>query len=118
MAYFRPRTYEFKDVMASITLAGKKGKFVSINYLNCPGVTDTQKEFNALKQFLSDYPVNMIQWRNMNFDPALYVRLMTDAGGKSPSLGMANIIKELRSEFPRLVHGYFNPPRESFPSRS
>jgi pyruvate-formate lyase-activating enzyme len=115
-AYFRPRGYQFEDVLGSIAMAGKKGKFVSINYLNCPGVTDSEDEVAALKRFLSDYPVNMIQWRNMNFDPRHHLRIMNQAGGASRAIGMATLIDELRQGFPTLVHGYFNPPRESFPA--
>lgn len=114
-AYFRPKSYTYKDVIKSIETAGEKGKFVSINYLNCPGVTDSEEEFSALKSFLTRYPVNMIQWRNMNYDPLNYLKIMEQAGGKSPALGMEWIIRELEKEFPELMHGYFNPPKESFP---
>ena len=109
-AYFRPKTYTYNDVLNSIEIACKKNRFVSINYLNCPGVTDSEMEFAALREFLSRYPVNMIQWRNMNYDPLSYLRAMEEAGGKSPSLGMERIIRELEKEFPQLRHGYFNPP--------
>jgi pyruvate-formate lyase-activating enzyme len=109
-AYFRPKSYNYNDVLKSIEIAGKKGKFVSINYLNRPGVTDSEMEFVALKEFLRRYPVNMIQWRNMNYDPLKYLQTMEQAGGKSPALGMERIIKELERDFPELRHGYFNPP--------
>ncbi len=111
-AYFRPKSYIFEDVIKSIEIAGKKNKFVSINYLNCPGVTDSEFEFNALVKFLERYPVNMIQWRNLNYDPLIYCRIMEDAGGRSPGMGMAEIIRLLKTRFPYLMHGYFNPPRE------
>ncbi|MBF0468456.1 MAG: radical SAM protein, partial [Desulfamplus sp.] len=111
-AYFRPRNYTYADVLKSIAIAGNKGKFVSVNYLNCPGVTDSEKEFMALKKFLESYPVNMIQWRNLNYDPLGYLRSMEQAGGESPSLGMEWIIRELEKDFPYLIHGYFNPPKE------
>lgn len=112
--YFRPKSYTYSDVMRSIEIAGRKGKFVSINYLNCPGVTDSELEFTALREFLSRYPVNMIQWRNMNYDPLIYLRTMERASARSPALGMETIIRELEKEFPELRHGYFNPPKESF----
>lgn len=113
-AYFRPKTFKFEDVVKSIDTAGRMGKFVSINYLNCPGVTDCAAEFTALKTFLADHPVKMIQWRNMNFDPRAYCSIMDKAGGKSPALGMAFIITELKQMFPHLIHGYFNPPKERY----
>ncbi len=111
-AYFRPRSYRYSDVIRSIDIAAKKDKFISINYLNCPGVTDSEMEFTALKKFLSQYCVNMIQWRNMNYDPLSYLRIMEQAGGVTPALGMEKIIRELERDFPKLRHGYFNPPKE------
>jgi pyruvate-formate lyase-activating enzyme len=113
-AYFRPKSYKFEDVVRSIDTAGKMGRFVSINYLNCPGVTDCEAEFKTLKSFLSNHPVRMIQWRNMNFDPRGYFEIMDKTGGPSPALGMAFIIAELKRLFPTLIHGYFNPPKENF----
>ena len=108
--YFRPRSYTFKDVIQSFETAAKKNKFISINYLNCPGVTDSELEFEALTQFLSTHQVDMIQWRNLNYDPLGYFKVMETAGGRSPALGMEVIIQELTRRFPRLIHGYFNPP--------
>ncbi|MBF0203672.1 MAG: radical SAM protein [Desulfamplus sp.] len=113
-AYFRPRSYTYNDVLKSIEIAGNKGKFISINYLNCPGFTDSKQEFTALKSFLRHYPVNMIQWRNMNYDPLKYLDTMEQVCGKSLALGMDQIIIELKKEFPKLIHGYFNPPKEFF----
>ena len=46
-----------------------QGKFVAINYLNCPGFSDTPREVDALVRFLGKHPIHMIQWRNLNFDP-------------------------------------------------
>ena len=76
-AYFRPAGYRFSDVLASITLALEKNSFVSINYLSCPGFTDTPAEHDALLAFLEAYPVHMIQWRNLNYDPLRYWQAMT-----------------------------------------
>ena len=114
MTYFRPKNYEFMDVIKSIETAGEKGKFVSINYLNSPGVTDSEYEFKALTEFLERYPVKMIQWRNLNYDPLAYFNIMDKAGGTSSPLGMEYIIKRLAKLFPDLIHGYFNPPKENF----
>jgi pyruvate-formate lyase-activating enzyme len=108
--YFRPRSYTFQDVIQSFETAAGKDKFISINYLNCPGVTDSELEFEALTQFLSTHRVDMIQWRNLNYDPLGYFKVMETAGGRSPALGMEVIIQELTRRFPRLIHGYFNPP--------
>lgn len=39
--YFRPKSYGFDHVVRSIKTAKDHGKFVAINYLNCPGFTDS-----------------------------------------------------------------------------
>ncbi|WP_457553849.1 radical SAM protein [Desulfobacula sp.] len=108
-AYFRPRSYEFSDVIKSIQAAKNHNKFVSINYLNCPGFTDSQKEFAALKKFIDTYHINMIQWRNLNFDPNKYCDLMAKIEDSGRTLGMDIIIDQLTALFPGLIHGYFNP---------
>jgi pyruvate-formate lyase-activating enzyme len=116
-AYFRPRGYVLGDVLASIDWAIRLQKFVSLNYLNCPGFTDTPQEFTALCDFLKERPVNMIQWRNLNFDPLRYWEVMEKVEPHGMPLGMKKIFNKLKKEFPRLRHGYFNPPRESFEFR-
>ncbi len=113
-AYFRPKSYEFSDVLQSIDMAKAKGKFVSINYLNCPGFTDSQKEAEALVQFVRTHGIDMIQWRNLNFDPKHYTRIMAMAEDGGSPMGMESLIKNLSQEFPNLIHGYFNPPKENY----
>ncbi len=112
--YFRPKSYDFSDVLRSIEIAKEKGKFVSINYLNCPGFTDSEKEVDALVRFIRTHDIDMIQWRNLNFDPKRYVHLMALAEDGGSPTGMAALIKQLSREFPDLIHGYFNPPKESY----
>ncbi|MCP3940653.1 MAG: radical SAM protein [Desulfobacteraceae bacterium] len=113
-AYFRPKSYDFSDVLRSIEIAKEKEKFVSINYLNCPGFTDSAKEVDALVQFIHTHGIDMIQWRNLNFDPKRYIQLMAEAEDGGKPTGMTVLIKRLSREFPKLVHGYFNPPKESY----
>ncbi|WP_022664955.1 radical SAM protein [Desulfospira joergensenii] len=112
-AYFRPRSYGFKDVLDSIDRARSQGKFVAINYLNCPGFTDSQKEADALVKFIRAHDISMIQWRNLNFDPRVYRRTMERVEPGGPALGMDRLIRNISREFPNLIHGYFNPPKEN-----
>jgi pyruvate-formate lyase-activating enzyme len=112
--YFRPKGYEFEDVIASIDLALGKGAHVAINYLNCPGFTDTPEECNALLKFIEKHPIQMIQWRNLNFDPRRYVQLMNKAAFHGAPIGVTALLKEIRLRFARLRYGYFNPPKEKF----
>ncbi len=113
-AYFRPRGYGFSDVLRSIDTALAQGRFVSINYLNSPGFTDTPKEAAALAAFLRRHPIHMIQWRNLNYDPLRYWKAMGAAAPLGTPLGMENLIGDIRREFPELKFGYFNPPKEKF----
>jgi len=113
-AYFRPRGYGFADVLASIETALARKKFVAVNYLNCPGFSDTPAEAAALEQFLDQYPIHMIQWRNLNFDPVRYWRQMDAAASSGEPIGMEILLKQIRERFPNLKFGYFNPPKEKF----
>jgi pyruvate-formate lyase-activating enzyme len=112
--YFRPRGYAFEDVTAGIDEALSMGKWVSVNYLNCPGFTDSPEEADALEAFLQAHPVNMIQWRNLNFDPLRYGEIMNEVSPPGDPIGMGPLIDRIRRTFPRLRHGYFNPPKERF----
>ncbi|MBW1842255.1 MAG: radical SAM protein [Deltaproteobacteria bacterium] len=113
-AYFRPRGYSFFDVKKSISTALGRGKFVSINYLNLPGFTDTPEEVDTLVEFLGQHPINMIQWRNLNIDPIRYWKVMSDIVEHGTPIGMRNLYNKIRASFPNLKHGYFNPPKEKF----
>ena len=113
-AYFRPAGYSFSDVLKSIDTAIQKGKFVAINYLNMPGFSDSFEEAAALESFLKAHSINMIQWRNLNFDPHRYFEHMQNAAPCSTPLGMPKLLAHIRKIAPNLKHGYFNPPKEKF----
>jgi molybdenum cofactor biosynthesis enzyme MoaA len=113
-AYFRPRDYGFSDVLKSIDLALARGKFVALNYLNMAGFTDTPAEVAALGRFLEKFPIHMIQWRNLNFDPLRYWQAMNRVGAGGRPVGMQTVLEQIRKQFPRLKYGYFNPPKERF----
>ena len=113
-AYFRPKGYSFSHVKKSIDIAAARGKFVSINYLNCPGFTDTPEEVEALILFIKKHGLNMIQWRNLNFDPLRYLDIMNKTARHSKPAGMQTTFKKIKKAFPKLKHGYFNPSKENF----
>lgn len=108
-AYFRPKGYRFADVLESIASGISRGRHVAMNYLNMAGVTDSPEETAALVSFLEKYPIHQIQWRNMNYDPLRYLKAMTKASPHGVPIGMKNLVKEVKSRFPALNHGYFNP---------
>lgn len=113
-AYFRPQGYRLSDVLSGMDLAMQKRIHVSINYLNCPGFSDSTEEVSALIRFLENYPIGMIQWRNLNYDPLRYWELMTSVSPSGHPIGMKAVLKEIRNRFPGVIHGYFNPPKERF----
>ncbi len=113
-AYFRPQDYRFVDVLNSIDTALAHNKFVAINYLNCPGFSDTPEEVDALVRFLERHPIDMIQWRNLNFDPIRYWKEMDAVANHREPIGLEKILDRIHKQFPKLKFGYFNPPKEEF----
>ncbi|MFA5143067.1 MAG: radical SAM protein [Candidatus Omnitrophota bacterium] len=109
-AYYLPRNYSFKDVMASIRTAKAKGGFVSLNYLTMPGFTDSREEVRSLEALIARLHVDMIQWRNLNYDPLLYFKkLRIDKFENTGLMGIAEELSYLKRLFPKLRMGYFNP---------
>lgn len=109
--YYKPRGYTFKDVVKSIKIAKRKGGFVSVNYLTIPGFTDSKDEFAAFKKFLRANHIDMVQWRNLNFDPLRYFRELKFSPDRAELIGIKEVIILLKKEFPRLKMGYFNPAK-------
>jgi pyruvate-formate lyase-activating enzyme len=109
--YYSPRGYGFADVCRSIAVAKRHHKFVSLNYLVMPGFTDREDEFKELARFIRRSGVDMIQWRNLNYDPLRYFKKMKlSPHGKL--LGVRTVIERMRTMFPGLRHGYYNVPKE------
>ncbi|MBR5051305.1 MAG: radical SAM protein [Desulfovibrio sp.] len=106
--YYRPHGYSFEDVKASIRTARERGIFVSLNLLFFPGVTDTERELEALADLCGSLGVSMIQWRNLNIDPEFYLDLMQGMD-HGPSMGLHVFMKRLKKACPWLRYGYFNP---------
>jgi pyruvate-formate lyase-activating enzyme len=110
--YFKPKGYGIQDVMESIHRAKERGIFVAINLLVFPGVTDREEEMERLISFVGETNINMIQIRNLNIDPDLYLQAIGSKGGVGG--GIPRMIDMIREEFPHLILGYFNKTRETF----
>lgn len=110
-AYYLPSGYGFKDVLRSIKSAKKQGGFISINYLVMPGFTDWRKEVNAFEAFLKKEEVDMIQWRNLNYDPREYFRKLKLDIKETEMIGISQLVRMIKKKYPSLMHGYFNPSR-------
>ncbi len=109
--YYAPRDYSFEDVMKSIRIAASKKCLISLNYLTMPGFTDMKEEAAALKKLVRKYNIDMIQWRNLNYDPLGYFRILKLKVRPLELVGIRQTIESLRKEFPRLRMGYFNPSK-------
>lgn len=110
-AYYKPHGYSFADVLSSIRIAKKAKGFVSINYLVMPGFTDSAAEAKALMAFIPRHRIDMIQWRNLNYDPAEYFRDLKVSVKREEMMGMAELIQTVHKKYPKLMKGYFNPSR-------
>jgi pyruvate-formate lyase-activating enzyme len=106
--YYRPKGYQFEDVMASVRTAKKIGLFTSINYLVFPGYTDREVEVGKLKDLIAATGIDQVQMRNLSLDPSLYLNAVKRPDGKA--IGVKNLVEMLREEFPDLTIGYFNLP--------
>lgn len=115
--YYQPRGYSFKEVTESIDVAKKYGGFVSLNYLSMPGFTDSRDEFEALKEFIEIHRVDMIQWRNLNYDPLQYFRDLELTVEEMEMVGMENVSAGIRRKFTHMLSGYFNPTRSAIAGR-
>ena len=110
-SYYRPNNYVFEDIVESLRVVKAAGGWTSINYFVFPGMTDSEDEYEALRNMISDTGLNMIQWRNFNIDPDWYLGKIgvIDTGN---AMGVKTVMELLKEEFPLLKFGYFNPPME------
>ena len=106
--YYKPKDYSFSDVLKSVKEAKKRGGFVSLNYLTMPGFTDSLDEIGALKKLIENTRIDMIQWRNLNYDPLRYFEELKISVKVKEMFGVKETIDMLRIEFPKLKMGYFN----------
>jgi len=107
-AYYRPRGYDFEDVVESLCEAGKMGLYTMINLLVFPGVSDREKELTALKDLIRRTGVRFLHLKNLCIDPRLYLERMPE--DDSPAVGMRRMARLLTEAFPQVSLGYFNQP--------
>ena len=108
--YHKPKGYSFGEVLDSMVQAKKKGIYTSINLLVFPGFTDREEEVEGLIKLIRKTDLDLIQMRNLNIDPDLYLKTM----GKGEGMGISKMIDILKKEFPSLQFGYFNRTKENF----
>lgn len=108
-AYYRPRGYTFAQVKESIRIVSAEGGKASINYFIFPGVSDREQEIGALLNLIRETGLHLIQWRNLNLDPDLYLETLGDLESAGKALGVKALFKAVREKFPHVRYGYFNP---------
>lgn len=108
--YHRPKGYNFREVVDSLVLAKEMGIYTSINLLVLPGFTDSEEEVEGWIELIRKTHLDLIQMRNLNIDPDLYLKEM----GGGQGMGISKMIEILKREFPSLQFGYFNRTKESF----
>ena len=104
-AYYRA-SYPLDNVKESLRYALDHGVYVSLNLLHFPGFTDRVEELAAWQEFFRALPVQMIQMRNLNIDPTLFLQTMPEADGAP--VGTRAFMEALHAEFPQLVIGSFS----------
>lgn len=109
--YYLPRNYSFDDIKESIKVVRSHGGWASINYFIFPGMTDSEQEYEALRSFIRETDITMIQWRNFNIDPDWYFK-KTRLKAPPTSMGVKVMMDRIKEEFPWLAYGYFNPAQE------
>ena len=109
--YYRPNNYHFNDIIESLKVVNSFGGWTSINYFVFPGMTDNVDEYEELRRVIKETGLKMIQWRNFNIDPDWYLEKIgvSDTGD---CIGITQMMKLIREEFPDLKFGYFNPSIE------
>ena len=116
--YYRPRGYGFDDVLQSGRAVAEGGGTVSFNYFIFSGLTDTEDEFIALQGAVAKAGTHVIQARNLNIDPDLYLGALGLPADMAPGFGLTRWMKRVRKAWPSMRFGYFNPPREGGPFKA
>jgi pyruvate-formate lyase-activating enzyme len=110
-AYYRPNNYTFEDIVESLRIVNENGGWTSINYFVFPGMTDSEAEYEALRELIRTTGLKMIQWRNFNIDPDWYLGKLNVAD-TGEMMGVRQLMTLIKEEFPELKFGYYNPPIE------
>lgn len=105
-SYHRPQGYGLAQVRTSIQRAVEQNVYVSLNLLLFPGVTDRDEEVEALLNLVRETGLSMIQLRNLNLDPEIFLKLVPPASG--PSLGIPAFLEILQAELPGVKLGNYS----------
>jgi wyosine [tRNA(Phe)-imidazoG37] synthetase (radical SAM superfamily) len=114
-SYYQPRGYEFKALLECMEIAKTNGVIIYLNYLHIPGWNDRESEVEALSEAVERYGIQMIQMRNLNIDPELYLGQVAIPAGDA--LGIKTALDRLRAQHPSLRIGNHTLPKKAFSKR-
>jgi molybdenum cofactor biosynthesis enzyme MoaA len=103
--YHRPQGYGLDQARESIKRAVEAGVRVSLNLLHFPGVTDLPSETEALIGLIRDTGLGLIQIRNLNLDPEVFLSLVPNPDEEP--LGVPSFLEALREELPGVEIGNY-----------
>ncbi|MCL1975454.1 MAG: radical SAM protein, partial [Firmicutes bacterium] len=103
-AYHRPQGFGLVEVKQSLQIAAEAGKPAAINLLTYPGFSDDERRLQALTDLLAESNTSQLQLRNLNIDPAMMRRFLTESWG----IGIRNFINRLLISLPTLVIGSYS----------
>jgi pyruvate-formate lyase-activating enzyme len=106
-AYYRPRGYSMAEVLESCRTARRRGAQLTVNLLTFPGITDTAEEAERTISTLDQLQVEQLQLRTLNVDP---LWLLDRVPEMPASLGMGQLVEQLRNGLPALNLGNFTRP--------
>ncbi len=105
-AYYRPKNYDYEDVIRSIRVSKEMGLYTMINYLIFPGISDQEEEVFLLKELVKETKVDFIHLKNLCIDPVLYVENIP--APQIRGIGMKKMADAIKRYFPDIELGYFN----------
>jgi hypothetical protein len=104
--YFRPVSYTFGDVAATLRAARSRRVFSNINLQVFPGITDTPAETGALVDLCRETGVEFIQLRNLSIDPSIYPP--AGFGRSGGAIGMLKWLGAVKKALPGAGMGCYN----------
>jgi hypothetical protein len=71
---------------------------------------DREREVEALLSFIKETGLRLIQLRNLNIDPEVFLPRMPDPDSMGKALGMRTMIEIIKREAPDVEIGNFSRP--------
>jgi wyosine [tRNA(Phe)-imidazoG37] synthetase (radical SAM superfamily) len=106
-AYYRPVDYSWDSVRETLRIARDGGLYIALNLLTFPGITDRVGEVEALTDLIAEFGIRQVQTRNLALDPEQYMAVARSTAHASDAMGIAAMIRRLRTARKGLVVGNF-----------